>query len=191
MGDDDYLQSSLIHLSYSLHIIHSRAPRRFQLVLSITTSLFFRIVHHAMFSLLSYLLAVFIHSSRSNPCPYIRSSIVLNECHFNTKIYAQLGVSVTHSKSIYFSASYSLERSNETLFISNFHDRWLLPFPFLLSCSNHSIIPSHLAFTECQSTIHHPSQEYMTTSLSSIELPHHGLQPILYLSQGFVFLTLL
>lgn len=124
-------------------------------------------------------------------CPYIRTSVVLTECVFDTNLYLSLGANIHNSNSIDFVGYYSTGQHhtiNNTL-IYNLGNRWMLLVPLLIKCAYQ---PVNLAFTECQYTMRqskYPNRlistaEYMTTQLSIINITELGTQSVLFLQSG-------
>ncbi len=125
-------------------------------------------------------------------CPYIRSSVILGECVFDTRLYSSLGAHILNSNSIDFTGYYALNHTDNPIsstLIYNLGNRWMLPLPLLLKCSQQSI---HLTFTECQYTMRQqksnskssPITEYMTTQLSVVNMTNVGRQSVLFLQPG-------
>jgi hypothetical protein len=135
-------------------------------------------------------------NSLSTSCPYVRTSVILTDCVFDTRAYLSLGAHISHSKSINFLGHYSLHnqtnRSNQSVhhtLIYNLGYRWMLLLPLILKCSHPSI---NLTFTECQYTMrqnqHHSRSssiaEYMTAQLTVMNISHLGMKPVLFLPPG-------
>ena len=130
-----------------------------------------------------------IRSSCSS-CPYIRTSVILTDCVFDTNIYLSVGAHISHSKSIDFYGYYSLNQTeppdHQTL-IYNFNHRWMLLVPLILKCANQSI---ETLFTECQYTMRQSSSstvEYTSTQLTVMNVSHLGSQAVLFLPPGEFF----
>ncbi|CAF3425926.1 unnamed protein product [Rotaria socialis] len=132
-------------------------------------------------------------------CPYIRTSVILADCVFDTSLYISLGAHIFNSNSIDFIGHYSFNNNNHTenhitnTLIYNLGNRWMLLLPLLLKCSHQ---PVNLTFTECQYTMRqhkHTSRsssiaEYMTTQLSVINVTNLGMQSVLFLQPGEITL---
>ena len=125
-------------------------------------------------------------------CPYIRTSVILAECVFDTSLYISLGAQIMNSSSVDFLGYYSLSQPNSTddhlrnTLIYNLGNRWMFLVPFLIKCAHQ---PAHLTFTECQYTMRQThralsASEYMTTHLSVINITDLGLQSVLFLQPG-------
>lgn len=134
-------------------------------------------------------LLIFLNQSFAS-CPYIRTSIILAECVFDTNLYLTLGAHVFNSNSIHFLGQYSFNNTenllNNTL-IYNLGHRWMLLLPLLLKCSQQ---PINIRFTECQYTMRQSKSsigEYMTTQLSVINMTNLGMQSVLFLQPGLFF----
>jgi len=130
-------------------------------------------------------------------CPYIRTSVILAECVFDTNLYISLGSNILNSNSINFIGYYSFGQNhhiNNTL-IYNLNNRWMLLVPLLIKCTHQ---PVNLTFTECQYTTRQnkytnrllSTSEYMTTHLSVINITDLGMQSVLFLQPGLFFLKL-
>ena len=150
---------------------------------------------HAMF-IRSFFVYLFIFVSQiSASCPYIRTSVILAECVFDTSLYISLGAHILNSNSINVIGHYSFGHNNNidklinNPLIYNLGNRWMLLLPLLLKCSQQ---PVNLTFTECQYTIKQrkhinrsPSVvEYMTTQLRVVNITNLGMQSVLFLQQG-------
>jgi len=125
-------------------------------------------------------------------CPYIRTSVILAECVFDTSLYISLGAHIFNSNSIDFIGHYSFNNTENLIsntLIYNLGNRWMLLLPLLLKCSQQ---PINLTFTECQYTMRHKRStsksssitEYMTTQLSVINITDLGMQSVLFLQPG-------
>lgn len=124
-------------------------------------------------------------------CPYIRTSIILSECVFDTDLYLSLGANILTSNSIDFIGYYSFSQTNpiNNTLIYNLNNRWMLLVPLLIKCTHQ---PAHLTFTECQYTMRQrkssdrlsATAEYMTTQLSVTNLTDLGMQSVLFLQPG-------
>jgi len=125
-------------------------------------------------------------------CPYIRTSVILAECVFDTNLYITLGAHIYNSNSIDFIGHYSFNNKENLLrntLIYNLNNRWMLLLPLLLKCSHQ---PINLTFTECQYTMRQQKfisksssiVEYMTTQLSVINITDLGMQSVLFLQPG-------
>ncbi|CAF1026957.1 unnamed protein product [Rotaria sordida] len=128
-------------------------------------------------------------------CPYIRTSVILAECVFDTNLYITLGANILNSNSIDFIGYYSIGQNhniNNTL-IYNLGNRWMLLVPLLIKCAHQ---PVNLTFTECQYTMRHnkypnrflSTAEYMTTQLSVMNITDLGMQSVLFLQPGEISL---
>jgi hypothetical protein len=124
-------------------------------------------------------------------CPYIRTSVILAECVFDTNLYLTLGANILNSNSIDFIGYYSFGQNNQinNTLIYNLNNRWMLLVPLLIKCDHQ---PVNLTFTECQYTIRQPNRflstaEYMTTQLSVVNITDLGLQSVLFLQPGLGF----
>ena len=126
-------------------------------------------------------------------CPYIRQSVILSECIFDTNLYISLGANIFNSNSIHFIGYYSFNQNyytNNTL-IYNLNNRWMLLVPLLIKCNNQ---PKNLIFTECQYTMRQTkfsdrllsTAEYMTTQLSVVNITDLGMQSVLFLQPGLI-----
>jgi hypothetical protein len=129
-------------------------------------------------------------------CPYIRTSVILAECVFDTNLYITLGTNIFNSNSIDFIGYYSFGQNNNNInntLIYNLNNRWMLLVPLLIKCSNQ---PVNLTFTECQYTMRHnkyphrllSTAEYMTTQLSVMNITDLGIQSVLFLQPGEISL---
>jgi hypothetical protein len=120
-------------------------------------------------------------------CPYIRASVLLTECIFDTNLYLSLGAHIFNSNSIDFLGYYSLNNTDHRIsntLIYNLGHRWMFPVPLLLKCAHQ---PVNLTFTECQYTMRQSKYtivEYMTTQLSVINMTDLGMQSVLFLQPG-------
>jgi len=140
-----------------------------------------------------FLVCLYIFISQTwASCPYIRTSVVLAECVFDSNLYLSLGANILNSNSIDFIGYYSLGQHNnisDTL-IYNLGNRWMLLVPLLIKCAHQ---PVHLTFTECQYTMRQTKHgnrflstaEYMTTQSSVINITDLGMQSVLFLEPGF------
>ena len=129
-------------------------------------------------------------------CPYIRTSVILAECVFDTELYASLSANILNSKSIDFIGYYAFDQTNNNInniLIYNLGNRWMLPVPLLIKCAHQRV---NLTFTECEYTMRqnkYPSRllltaEYMTTQLSAMNIAGLGMQSVLFLQPGlFLF----
>ncbi|CAF4880550.1 unnamed protein product [Rotaria sp. Silwood1] len=138
-------------------------------------------------------------------CPYIRTSIILADCVFDTSLYISLGAHIFNSNSIDFIGHYSFNNNNNNnnnnntenqisnTLIYNLGNRWMLLLPLLLKCSHQ---PVNLTFTECQYTMRQHKytsrsssiSEYMTTQLSVMNVTNLGMQSVLFLQPGEITL---
>ncbi|CAF3393209.1 unnamed protein product [Rotaria sp. Silwood1] len=128
-------------------------------------------------------------------CPYIRTSVILAECVFDTNLYITLGANILNSNSIDFIGYYSIGQNNNinNTLIYNLGNRWMLLVPLLIKCTHQ---PVNLTFTECQYTMRHnkypnrflSTAEYMTTQLSVMNITDLGMQSVLFL-QPVMLLT--
>ncbi|CAF1123452.1 unnamed protein product [Adineta steineri] len=128
-------------------------------------------------------------------CPYIRTSVVLSECVFDSNLYISLGANILNSNSINFIGYYSLGQKNNisNTLIYNLGNRWMLLVPLLIKCAHQ---PINLTFTECQYTMRqnkNPNQflstaEYMTTQSSVMNITDLGMQSVLFLQPGEISL---
>ncbi|CAF1076383.1 unnamed protein product [Rotaria sordida] len=132
-------------------------------------------------------------------CPYIRTSIILADCIFDTNRYISLGAHIFNSNSIDFIGHYSFNNNNNrgnqisNTLIYNLNNRWMLLLPLLLKCSHQ---PVNLTFTECQYTMRQHKYtsrsssiaEYMTTQLSVRNVTNLGMQSVLFLQPGEITL---
>ena len=130
-------------------------------------------------------------------CPYIRTSVILAECVFDTNLYLSLGAQIRHANAINYLGYYSLSETNSTddhlrnSLIYNFGNRWMLHVPLVIQCAHQ---PTHLIFTECQYTMRQTlrshrlssTSEYMSTQLSVMNLTDLGRQSVLFLQPGLV-----
>lgn len=124
-------------------------------------------------------------------CPYIRTSVILSECVFDTNLYLSLGANILTSNSIDFIGYYSFSQTNSinNTLIYNLNSRWMLLVPLLIKCTHQ---PAHLTFTECQYTMRqrkssNPStttSEYMTTQLTVMNITDLDEQSVLFLQPG-------
>ena len=142
-------------------------------------------------------LAALVSYASASSCPYIRTSVILAECVFETSQYISLGAHVSNATSIDFIGHYALQHPNDTAqlnsntLIYNLGHRWMLLVPLLLRCSHQ---PANVTFTECQYTMRqYPSKsrtsvaEYMTTQLSVMNITDLGKQSVLFLQPGLSF----
>ncbi|CAF1933002.1 unnamed protein product [Rotaria magnacalcarata] len=129
-------------------------------------------------------------------CPYIRTSVILAECIFDTNLYISFGANILNSNSIDFVGHYSTGQHNNinNTLIYNLGNRWMLLVPLLIKCSHQSV---NLTFTECQYTMRHnnkypnrlpSSPEYMTTQLSVINITDLDQRSVLFLQPGEISL---
>jgi hypothetical protein len=124
-------------------------------------------------------------------CPYIRTSVILTECVFDTSLYLSLGAHIFNSNSIDFLGHYSFNNTDNRIsntLIYNLGHRWMFLVPLLLKCAHQ---PLNLTFTECQYTMRQSKYtrkssivEYMTTQLSVINMTDLGMQSVLFLQPG-------
>ncbi len=124
-------------------------------------------------------------------CPYIRTSVILSECIFDTEHYLSLGANIFNSNSIDFIGYYSFNQTNHinNTLVYNLNNRWMLLVPLLIKCAHQ---PVNLTFTECQYTMRQTkysnrltsTAEYMTTQLSMVNITHLGMQSVLFLQPG-------
>lgn len=130
-------------------------------------------------------------------CPYIRTSVILSECIFDTNLYISLGSNIFNKNSIDFIGYYSFNQDNSYInntLIYNLNNRWMLLVPLLIKCANQ---PVNLTFTECQYTMRQTkylhrltsTAEYMTTQLSVINITDLGMSSVLFLQPGLSYLS--
>jgi hypothetical protein len=153
-----------------------------------------------MFSRLFFICLAVLVSQILASCPYIRTSVILTECVFDTSLYISFSAHVFNSNSIDFTGHYSFinynttENSVSNTLIYNLGNRWMSLVPLLLKCAHQ---PVNLTFTECQYTMRqqkYPSRsssmaEYMTTQLSVINITDLGMRSVLFLQPGLFEVT--
>ena len=123
-------------------------------------------------------------------CPYIRSSFILTDCHFDSNVYLSFAAQILHSNSIDLIGYYALNRTDHRIsqpLIYHLGHRWMFVVPLVLKCAQQTM---PLTFTECQYTIRQRRSssssivEYMTTQLSVMNLTDLGMQSVLFLQPG-------
>ncbi|CAF0806420.1 unnamed protein product [Adineta ricciae] len=148
-----------------------------------------------MFSRLFLVCLLFVISQIWASCPYIRTSVILSECVFDSDLYISLGANILNSNSINFIGYYSLGQNSNlsNTLIYNLGNRWMLLVPLLIKCAHQ---PVNLTFTECQYTMRQnknsnrviSTAEYMTTQSSVLNITDLGLQSVLFLQPGEISL---
>ena len=140
-------------------------------------------------------LHIIVSRTLASSCPYIRTSIILAECVFDTSLYASIGAQIVHANSVDLMGYYSFDQTNSTdhhlrnALIYNLGNRWMLLVPLAIRCAHQ---PVHLTFTECQYTMRRaeqlqrssPTLEYMTTQLSVVNMSDLGSRSVLFLQPG-------
>ena len=150
---------------------------------------------HSRVSMLDILFVVVAVSLLLSPpvassCPYIRTSMILAECTFDTEAYRSFGAQIRHSNAVQFLGYYSLSQTNSSgehlrnSLIYNLGNRWMFLVPLLIKCAHQ---PRNFVFTECQYTMRARSSstaEYMTTQLTLMNSTDSTQQAVLFLQAG-------
>ncbi|CAF1063462.1 unnamed protein product [Didymodactylos carnosus] len=137
-------------------------------------------------------------------CPYIRTSVIVSDCVFDTGLYLSLGARIFNTRSIDFVGHYSLDSipvlpvqnklNTEPIntLVYNLSGTFVSIVPLILNCPR---LPENIIFTECQYTTiklksskMRQQSEYVRAQLSILNVTDLGIRSVLFLQPGEIAL---